>query len=142
MYCWTYVNEFACIFNELQLWTHISSDHPNFLKTVAALSKIELPKDVIDKLDDIHKSFTGLYNRTVTLKKNANANPNLYFRYVMDIKRLMDEFIINDTRAISFYPQLLAYGKENKSWIELVKHIIDEQRFMLELFKDLRQQIR
>jgi len=77
MYCYTYVNQFACIFNELELWTHISSEHPTFLKT----------------------------------------------------------------QALSFYPELLEFGKENKVWQELVNHIIHEQNFMLELFKNLILQI-
>jgi hypothetical protein len=142
MYCYTYVNQFTCIFNELELWTHISSDHPNFLKTVATLSKVDLPKTAIVKLDDIHKSFSELFKKVVYLKRNVDGNPNLYNQYILDITRLIDEFILYDRRALSFYPQLLMFGKENMAWQELVKHIIDEQTFMLELMKDLRQQIR
>lgn len=142
MYCYTYINQFACIFNELQLWTHISSDHPTFLKNVATLSKIKLPKATEDNLDNIHKMFLGLYNNVVYLKKVVNANPPSYAQHTMNIKRIIDEFLRYDAQAISFYPQLLSFGKENKTWEELVKHIIDEQTFMLELFKDLRTQIR
>lgn len=142
MYCYTYINQFACIFNELELWTHISGDHPNFLKTVAALSKINLPKEVQNKLDDIHKKFLGLHNNVVYLKKVVAARPDLYGQHIINIKRLINEFLLYDTQAISFYPQLLGFGKENGAWQELVKHIIDEQTFMLELFKDLKRQIR
>ncbi len=52
MYCYTYINQFPCIFNELQLWAGISSEHPSFLNTVATLSKIKLPKAMEDKLRD------------------------------------------------------------------------------------------
>jgi hypothetical protein len=142
MYCYTYVNQFACIFNELQLWTRISSEHPSFLKNVAALSKVNLPKDMEDKLDIIHKMFLGLYNNVVYLKKVVNANPTLYIQHIMNIKRIIDEFLQYDTYVLSIYPQLLVFGKENEIWKELVNHIISEQTFMLELFKDLRQQIR
>jgi hypothetical protein len=142
MYCYTYINQFACIFNELQLWTHISSDHPNFLKTVAGLSNINLPKDIQNKLDDIHQKFMELYNRVLYLKKVVYANLALYGRHITNIKKLINEFLIYDTQALSLYPQLLGLGKDNKAWQELVKHIINEQTFMLELFKNLRQQIR
>ena len=142
MYCYTYVNQFACIFNELQLWSHISSDHPNFLKTVATLSKIDLPKAAEDKLDNIHKMFLELYKKVVYFKRNIDSNPNLYAQHIIEIKRLIDEFILYDNRALAFYPQLLMFGKGNMAWQELVRHIIDEQTFMLELMKDLRQQIR
>lgn len=142
MYCYTYINQFTCIFNELQLWTHISSDHPNFLKTVADLSKINLPKEMQNKLDDIHKKFFQLYNNVLYLKKVVYANPALYGRHISNIKKLINEFLLYDMQTLSFYPQLLELGKDNKAWKELVNHIIDEQTFMLELFKDLRQQIR
>lgn len=142
MYCYTYINQFTCIFNELQLWTHVSSDHPNFLKTVATLSKINLPKDVQNKLDDIHKKFSQLYNQVLYLKKVVYANPALYGRHIANIKKLINEFLLYDSQALSFYPQILVFGKDNEAWQELVKHIIDEQNFMLELFKDLRRQIR
>ena len=142
MYCHTYINQITCVFNELQLWTHISSDHPNFLKTVAKLSKVNLPKSAEDKLDDIHKMFMQLYDKVLNLKKDVYGNPTLYPQHIMEIKKLIDEFLLHDRHALSFYPQLLNYGTENKAWIELVKHIISEQTFMFELFRDLRQQIR
>lgn len=142
MYCYTYINQFSCIFNELQLWTHISSDHPNFLKTVATLSNINLPKVTEDKLDEIYKMFMELYNKVIYLKKDVNGNPNLYAQHITGIKVLIDEFLLYDTHAVNFYPQLLMFGTENKAWLELVKHILSEQIFMLEVFKDLMQQLR
>lgn len=142
MYCYTYINQFTCIFNELQLWTRISSEHPDFLKTVASLSNVNLPKSTIVELDDIHKMFLGLYNKVMYLKKAVDGNPTLYSQHINDVKCLIDEFILHDTHSINFYPQLLNFGTENKAWKELVKHIISEQTFMLELFKDLRQQLR
>ena len=144
MYCHTIINQFSCVFNELQLWSHISSDHPNFLKTVATLSKVNLPKAAEDELDSIQKVFSKLYNDILHLKKSVdtNPNPNLYRQHIVAIKRLIDEFLFHDTHALSFYPQLLNFGKDNPAWQELVKHIINEQSFMLELFENLRQQIR
>ncbi len=142
MYCYTYVNQFTCVFNELQLWSHISKDHPVFLKTVATLSNIKLPKAKEDELDEIQKTFSDLYNKVVSLKRAIGGCPTLYAHYVVAIKNLIDEFILHDTHAINFYSQLLSTDIENKTWLELVKHIISEQAFMLELFKDLKQQIR
>ena len=142
MYCHTYVNQFSCVFNELQLWSRISNEHPIFVKTVANLSKVNLPKAIEDKLDEVHKMFLGLYNNTVYLKKFVNGNPNQYREHIIAVKRAIDEFLHHDTYVLSFYPQLLGFGEGNKVWEELVKHIISEQTFMLELFKDLRQQIR
>ena len=142
MYCHTYINEFSCVFNELQLWSHISNEHPNFLKNVANLSKVNLPKATEDKLDEIHKMFLELYNNVVHLKIAIDGNPNQYKQHIRAVKRLMDEFILHDTHALAFYPQLMSFGKENSAWQELVKHIINEQTFMFELFEDLRRQIR
>ena len=141
MYCYTYIDQFPCIFNELQLWTHISSDHPNFLKTVATLSNVDLPKATEDALDDIHKMFLKLYNDVVSLKKSVEGSP-LYAQHIVELRKLIDEFILHDTHALYLYPQLLTFGVGNNAWKELVRHIISEQTFMLELFKDLRQQLR
>lgn len=141
MYCCTYVNQFTCIFNELQLWTRISSEHPIFLKIEAALSKIELPKATEGGLDDIHEKFSELYNDVMYVKRNASVNPNLYVRYIFDTRELIDKFILYDIHTLSFYPQLLIIGEDNEAWKELVRHILSEQAFMLELIKDLRQQI-
>lgn len=141
MYCYTYVNEFTCIFNELQLWSYISGDHPNFLKTVASLSNVPLPTSTVSRLDDIHKSFDGLYNNVLYLKKIVVGNPDLNNQHVMAVKKAIDDFLFYDSQVLSFYPQLLGFSKDNMSWQELVKHISSEQTFMLELFKDLQQQI-
>ncbi len=65
----------------------------------------------------------------------------LYYQSITNIKRIIDKFMFYDTQALSFYPKLLEFGKENKVWQELVNHIIHEQHFMLELFKDLILQI-
>ena len=142
VYCHTYLSRFSCVFNELQLWSHISSEHPIFLTNVASLTKVNLPKTVVDKLDEAHKRFLAVYNNAVYLKKVIDGNPYLYYRKTVAIKKAINDFIINDTMVLSFYPQLLEYGTHNQAWQELVKHIISEQNFMLELFKDLRQQIR
>jgi hypothetical protein len=142
MYCHTYVNQFSCIFNELQLWSHISSDHPIFLKNVANLTKVNLPKATESTLDEINKMFLKLYNETVYLKKIVASNATQYRKHILAVKKIMDEFLHHDTFVLSFYPQLLKFGKENSAWQELVKHIISEQEFMLELITDLRQQIR
>lgn len=142
MYCHTYVDQFPCTFNELQLWTHISSEHPIFLKTVATLSNVNISKVTEDKLNNIHKMFLTLYNKVIYLKKTVDSNHIIYDQHILDIKRLIDEFILYDTHAISFYSHLLNFGTENKAWIELIKHIINEQNFMLELFRDLKRQIR
>jgi hypothetical protein len=141
VYCYTYINEFSCIFNELQLWSYISADHPNFLKTVAKLSNVPLPQPTIDKLDDIHKSFQTVYNNVLYLKKIVVGNPSLNNQHVMAVKKTIDEFMFHDSQVLSFYPQLFNFGKDNMSWQELVKHIISEQTFMIELFQDLEQQI-
>lgn len=142
MYCYTHVNQLTCVFNELQLWTHISEDHPNFLKRVAKLSGINLTAPVVDNLTNIHMIFSKLHNDVMYLKRIVNSNPALYVKNIASVKRLIDEFIFHDRHALLLYPQLLRFGQGNAAWQELVKHIIDEQNFMLELFGNLRHQIK
>lgn len=132
MYCNTHVNQFSCILNELYLWTHISSDHPVFLRTVAGLSKIKLPRTAEEHLEHIHEEFNKLHQQAVNLRRQANPAA---------ARRIIDEFLRVDSEAIAFYPQLLNFGKGNAAWKELVNHIIDEQKFMYELMRDLRRQV-
>lgn len=142
MYCYPYVsNQFTCIFNELQLWSHISSEHPTFFKKVASLSKINLPGNVVEQLDDIHRRFLALYNNVVYLKRVVDSNPNLYKKHIVSVRKAIDDFIQLDRRVLSFYPQLLGLSGD-KSWQELVKHITSEQAFMMELMSNLRKQVR
>ena len=141
MYCYTYLNHFPCTFNELQLWTRISSEHTDFLKTVASLSNVALPKVAVDNLDEIHRMFAELYDQVVSLKKAVDGSQYIYTQHVTALKQLIDRFILHDTHVVKFYPQLLTIGISNKAWLKLVKHIISEQTFMLEMFKDLRQQL-
>lgn len=132
MYCYTYVNQYNCIFNEIQLWSHVSSDHPIFLKTVANLSKIEIPKTVEDNLLNIHNGFMKLYKQSLCMKKNQQS---------AGIKGVLKEFINLDTYVLAFYPQLIELGRGNRAWSELVNHIISEQKFMYQLINDLIKQI-
>lgn len=141
MYCYTHAHELTCIFNELQLWSHISSDHPNFLKTVAALTGVQLPNPVINQLDEIHKAFNELYDHVVEMKKTMARSTKLKGPEAIMVKKAIDNFLIHDTHAIALYPKLLDFGTEQMAWQELVKHITNEQAFMLELFKDLKKQL-
>jgi hypothetical protein len=99
------------------------------------------PWGTVNKLDDIHKSFLSVYNNALYLKKIVVGNPSLNNQHIITVKKIINEFMFYDSQALSFYPQLLNFGKDNMSWQELVKHIISEQTFMLELFQDLEQQI-
>lgn len=141
MYCYTYANEFACILNELQLWSHISSDHPVFLKTVASLAKIMLPNNILKQLDETHHLFHHLYKHVVHLKKKDANHSRLDHYELAEVKKAIDDFILYNAQAISYYPDLLEYGQDNPVWLELVKHIINEQSFMMDLFDDLRLQL-
>lgn len=71
MYCYTLVNNLNCVFNELILWTDISSEHPIFIKTVADLTKKNLPKDIENKLMDTSKNFRNLNKKAMDLRRKT-----------------------------------------------------------------------
>ncbi|MBC8063055.1 MAG: DUF2935 domain-containing protein [Clostridiaceae bacterium] len=142
MYCNTTINQFLCVFNEIQLWSRISSEHPDFLKTLANLSNVNLPKTTDYKLYDFHKRFLDLYKNNVHVYKVANSSPNLNAQHLLAVERVIEQFILVDTEVIAFYSQLTEFGTENRAWQKLVEHVISEQAFMLELFIDLKKQIR
>lgn len=141
MYCFTCINGINCVLNELMLWTDISSEHPIFVKTVAELTKKNLPQSVVNELMQLNKSFTELNKRVKSLQGMMEQNPNLQQQYVRQLLRLVDEFLALDRRAIGLYPQIRAYGKEDKVFQTLLQHIEHEQRFMYETFTNIRSQI-
>ncbi len=137
MYCFTYANSMNCIFRELTLWSDISSEHPIFIKTVAELSGIKLPEDIIQKLLEVHKSFSNL---NLKIKKPIDAW-HLNYSCTMRLRCLIEEFITYDIKFIKLFKELDKYGKENKVFMELLNHIHHEQIFMYKLFNDLLMQI-
>lgn len=141
MYCFTCINGINCVLNELMLWTEISSEHPIFVRTVAELTKKNLAPSMINELMQLNKSFTELNKKVKSLQGMMAQNPNLQQQYVMQLLRLVDEFMSLDRRAIQLYPQLRAYGKEDKVFQTLLEHIEHEQRFMYETFTNIRSQI-
>jgi hypothetical protein len=141
VYCYTHVNDYLCIFNELQLWSFISSDQPNFLKAVAGFTKVTLPPAYITELDDLHEKFYSLNSNVISHKRAFASNPKRSPQLTNTVRKLIDSFIAYDTQALALYTQLLSIGRDNDTWQELVKHIIGEQNFMLELFKDLAVQL-
>lgn len=126
-----------CVFNELLLWSQISSEHPIFIKTVAELTKKSLREDTLEKLMGINKMFTDLVIKIKNTYKNSMTNPHEN----LAIYKLINNFLIHDQHILSLLPELKTYGKEDKVWQELLNHITSEQRFMYELFTNLKKQL-
>lgn len=141
MYCYTQVNNLVCVFNELELWSSISSEHPIFIKTVGGLTNKNLPPNIIDKLLYINKIFTDLENQTLTFKKSMVPNPQMHYQYIKQLRTLVDVFLKNDEYVFTVLPEVKQYGLEDKTWQALLEHITHEQRFMYNLFTDLRDQL-
>lgn len=141
MYCYTYAANFTCVINEILLWSEISSEHPTFVKTVGALTNKKLPQPLIAELDELIASFTNIKTRAQGLKQDVAQNPFQYAKHIRIARSLINEFIMHDKHALEVYPRVMQIGREDKVWQTLLDHIIHEQRFMLELFMDLRKQI-
>jgi hypothetical protein len=141
LYCFTYVNNFACVVGELSLWSDISNEHPVFVKTVADLSNKNLPQEVVDKLMTVKKMFEELEDKAEALKKQMHFNPNNPYASLTQIKELVKEFLLRDKRAIQVYDEVKQYGKEDQVWQTLLEHITEEQEFMYKLFTDITTQL-
>jgi hypothetical protein len=137
-YCYTYANNYKCILRELSLWSDISSDHPIFIKTVAKLTNKNLPKNIINGLNEINKEFSALNEKVNLLNNEHNFNIQALH---MEIKKLINEFLRNDEKFLKLLPEVKSYGKEDKVWQVLLNHITHEQRFMFELFTNLISQL-
>ncbi|GAA0726982.1 hypothetical protein GCM10008905_24080 [Clostridium malenominatum] len=137
MYCYTLVNNLNCVFNELILWSDISSEHPIFIKTVADLTKKNLSTEIVNELMHINKVFSELKAKAEKLKRGSNPMPYM----VMGLRQLINEFCMHDMHFLSLLDKVKEYGKEDKIWQTLLEHITHEQRFMYELMGDLMTQI-
>lgn len=138
MYCFTYANNYECILRELSLWTEISSEHPIFIKTVAKLTNKNLSQDTINKLSEVSKVFSDLNEKVNMLNNEHIFNFQMFH---MELKKLLNEFLINDNYVLKLLPEVKKYGKEDKVWQELLNHITHEQKFMYELFYNLISQL-
>lgn len=128
-----------CILNELLLWAEISSEHPDFIKTVAMLTNKNLAPDVVNSLTEVHEMFKDLHRKTITLKQEMNLNP--YYYYMPNLMALVDGFLLHDMHFFEVLPIVKSYGKEDTVWQTLLEHITREQHFMYNLMTDLRNQL-
>ncbi|KOA21281.1 hypothetical protein CLHOM_04110 [Clostridium homopropionicum DSM 5847] len=140
MYCYTYVSGINCVINELLLWTEISSEHPIFIQTVAKLTNKDLPKNIIDNLNNVNKIFKDLNEETKELR-NRSAFNFMNFYYVQQVKRTVYEFLRRDEYFLRVLMEVKAYGTEDKVWQTLLEHIIEEQTFMYTTFNQIINQL-
>lgn len=139
MYCFTYINSFQCVINELILWSDISSEHPIFIKTVAQLSHKKLSKGTLEKLMEVNKKFTEVKEKTLEVKKKIT--PYMELHQIPDVRGLVKEFLLSDEYFLSILPEVKQYGKDDKTFQTLLEHITDEQKFMYEIMTDLKVQL-
>lgn len=141
MYCFTYASSYDCIFNELILWSDISSEHPVFIKTVADLSGKKLPQDIEQGLARYNKDFTELKEKVIQIREQLTYSKYYSNDIGTEIKRLVTEFIIMDENYLIFLSKVRKVAPEDRVWQTLLEHIIEEQTFMKKLFEDLRVQL-
>ncbi|WP_051542181.1 DUF2935 domain-containing protein [Clostridium lundense] len=141
LYCYTSVNNLNCVFNELMLWTDISSEHPIFIKTVATLTKKNLPKEIENRLMEVNKMFSNLNKKVVSLRKKVTANSIPLPNVITELNKFIKEFFKYDEFFLGLLSEIKSYGKEDKVWQTLLNHITHEQKFMYELFQNIDNQI-
>jgi hypothetical protein len=139
LYCFTYINSFQCVINELMLWSDVSSEHPIFIKTVAQLTNKKLSKTTLEKLMEVNKMFSDIKKKTIEVKKEIT--PYLEIHQVPDIRGLVQEFLRCDEYFLSVLPEVMHQGKDDKTFQTLLEHITDEQKFMYEIMTDLKVQL-
>lgn len=140
MYCFTYVSGINCVISELLLWTEISSEHPVFIQTVAKLTNKDLPKNIIDNLNNVNKIFKDLNEEAKELRNTAAFN-FMNFYYVQEIKKIVNEFLRRDEYFLRVLKEVKTYGTEDKVWQTLLEHIIEEQTFMYNTFHQIINQL-
>lgn len=141
MYCFTYVNNLNCIANELILWSDISSEHPIFITTVAQLTNKNLPLEMVEELNEINRIFSALKERAEALRERIGRNPYPSPQHSMEIRDLINRFLIHDRHFLEVLTRVRQIGKEDPVWQTLLEHISEEQTFMYETFCNIMQQV-
>lgn len=141
MYCMPCINNINCVLRELLLWSDISSEHPIFIKTTAQLTNKNLPKKLIDELMEINRIFTEINNRAKILSGKISGFQRVPSDFIIELKRLIDEFLKHDIHVVKVLDELKQYGKEDKVWQTLLEHITEEQKFMYSTFTSLKKQL-
>ncbi|NLM35643.1 MAG: DUF2935 domain-containing protein [Clostridiales bacterium] len=141
MYCFTYASSYDCVFNELILWSDISSEHPIVAKTLAQLSGKELSKDIEDKLASYNRDFSEFKEKVIQTREQLVYNQ--YYRNDVggELRKLISEFLIMDENFLMFIDELKKVAPEDKIWQTLMGHFTEEQTFMKKLFEDLKLQV-
>jgi hypothetical protein len=127
------------VFNELVLWSDISSEHPIFIKTVAELTNKKLPKETVDKLLEVNKIFTSIKETSLSVKKKIT--PYMQLKEIPEVRKLIQEFLKHDEHFLTVLSEVRQFGKEDKVWQTLLEHITEEQKFMFEIMTDLKVQL-
>lgn len=134
LYCKCYFTNLTCVVNEILLWSEVSSEHPIFIKTVASLTRKNLPESLNRRLDEISEMFKPIMKKAEAIKGKSHITPLVY----LDVKSLIDEFLLHDGHFLMLLPEIKQYGKDDAVWQELLEHITHEQRYMFELFTNFK----
>ncbi|KXG74180.1 DUF2935 domain-containing protein [Thermotalea metallivorans] len=143
MYCYTIACNLQCVLRELIMWTDISSEHPIFIKTVAKLTKKDLPKNIVEELKKLNEMFEELNKHAkeqLAGMQHMMMHPALWV-HMNQIKTLLNEFGRRNRIFMNLLKEMMHYGKEDKVWQTLLSHIEEEQTYMDRLFHTLYMQL-
>lgn len=138
MYCFTCVNSFNCVLNELSFWADISGEHAVFVKNLAHSSSIILSKEAISALANIEDTFSTLNEQ---VKKIRMIETKITHQNKIEIMELIDKFMFYDKYAVRIYHEIMQLGKEDKMFRLFLIHTIKEQKFMYQIFDNIKAQI-
>lgn len=135
-----HTSSIKCIIEELILWSEISSEHPIFIKTLCNLTNKDLPEILNNNLTDTQKIFLDLVKKSRNLKQEE-VNPQLFVSSIVEIRNIIDVFLFNNRSFIEILLEIKQYEEEDSVWKELLCHIEHEQKFMQELFSNMKLEI-
>lgn len=167
MFCYTVVSGVRCVLQEIEMWSHISGDHPVFIKTVARLTNKKLNRDIISELNGISGQFSKLEEDAGRLLRGmpmarigvaAGAAPmpalmpmqqpawslmqdQMPAAFVGEVRRLIDRFLRSDRIFLELLAKIRKYDVKDKVWQTLLEHIATEEEYMYRLMNTLKSQL-
>lgn len=117
-------------------------EHPTFINTIAKLTNKNLPKELTNKLMEVHRNFLDINNRAKKLNERLLGYMRVSKNYIDELMGLIEEFLIHDVHFVRVLDELKQYGREDEVWQTLLHHITSEQKFMYATFISLKKQLK
>lgn len=125
------------ILDQILFWTEISKEHPIVVNTFAKLTNKDIEASLVTEVKAYSEVFQNIQSRAKTLRGALEKSVNKYdsATITQEIKRIIQDFSIEDENWIETLQKVAVYGKDDTIWQTLLQHITEEQIYASNLMR-------